>query len=80
MNHSSKPVQIYLSRRNLLTLISKLDRVKQGEASLCTLMKNDNQHPTMPQNHPCVFVTAVEDDDYYVDRDPGDVHPADEPK
>lgn len=70
--------QVYLSRRNLETLLSKLDRVKAGDTSTCTIIKKDNQHPVYPQSEPMIIVTAVEDEDYYVDRKPGDIHPKDE--
>jgi hypothetical protein len=72
--------KVYLSRRNLLTLLSKLDRVKAGERSACTLNKHDNQHPKFSQTMPGVSVIAVEDEDYYIDRSPGRVHKKDEPK
>jgi hypothetical protein len=70
---------VYLSRRNLLTLISKLDRNKNGETSACTLIKCDNVHPTYPQTHPKITVVAVDDADYYIDREPGLVYPLDDP-
>lgn len=62
--------QVYLSRRNLMTLLAKLDSMKQGYFSLCTILKTDIAH----QKYPCsmaVAVTAVEDEDYYIDRVPG---------
>ena len=71
--------QVFLSRRNLLTLLSKLDRKAKGEGTACTLIKSDVLHP----KYPCstkIVVTAVEDNDYYTDRAPGPVHPSDEPK
>jgi len=70
---------VYLSRRNLLTLLSKLDRAKAGEATQKTLVKRDTTH----SKYPCtdiIEVTAVEDEEYYNDRLPGVVHPADTPK
>lgn len=70
--------QIFLSRRNLLTLLSKLDRKAQGEATACTLVKSDNVHPTHAQSMPRIAVTAVEDAEYY-GRPPGRVLAADEP-
>lgn len=71
---------VYLSRRNLLSLLSKLDRAKAGHATKCTLTKEDTSHP----KYPCTFVTdviAVEDDEYYGsgDREAGAVHPLDDP-
>lgn len=68
--------QIFLTRRNLITLLSKLDRRANGEQTVCTLMKNDTGH----SQYPCstrALITAVEDKDYYTDRDPGRVHPKD---
>ena len=73
--------QIYLSRRNLLTLLSKLDRVKSGDSSLCTIIKSDWIHSVYPQSiKDHIMITAVEDGEYYADREPGRVYPADEPK
>ena len=64
-------VKLYLSRRNLLTLLEKLDQVKAGAYSACTLIKRDNLHKKYPASDPEIEVTAVEDEDYYTDRDPG---------
>lgn len=64
---------VFLSRRNLLTLLSKLDRKAKGEQTHCTLIKYDTSNPKYPQNVLGVVVTAVEDADYYDDRDPGDI-------
>ena len=72
--------QIYLSRRNLLSLLSKLDRAAEGDVTACTLIKHDNEHPTYPQTMKSIRVTAVEDSDYYNDRAPGEIHPLDTPK
>lgn len=69
---------IYLSRRNLLTLLAKLDRNRAGGNSAVTLIKRDVKHPTFPQTLPAIAVTAIEDDTYY-DRPPGDVLEQDEP-
>jgi hypothetical protein len=68
--------QLYLTRRNLLTLLSKLDRKKAGEQTRVTLIKFDIEHPKYPCSD-ITLVTAVEDADYYADREPGVVHPAD---
>jgi hypothetical protein len=70
---------VYLTRRNLLTLLSKLDRAAKGEPTQCTLVKRDTLHP----NYPCtdiIEVKAIEDEVYYTDRFPGRVNPLDEPK
>jgi hypothetical protein len=61
---------VYLTRRNLLSLISKLDRKEECEFTRCTLVKRDIAHP----KYPCtdeIIVTAVEDADYYTDREAG---------
>jgi len=71
--------KVYLTRRNLLTLLSKLDRVKSGGVSACTLVKQDTVHPKFPCSD-TIYVTAVEDSDYYIDRQPGKVLSIDEPK
>lgn len=69
---------VYLSRRNLLTLLSKLDRQVAGEATACTLIKRDNVHPKYPQTMAEIEVIALEDPEYYTDRGAGPVHPSDE--
>ncbi len=69
---------VYLSRRNLLTLLSKLDRVAvHGDTSACTIIKQDTVHPMYPFSDE-IAVIALEDAEYYTDREPGRVHPKDE--
>jgi len=70
---------VYLSRRNLKVLLSKLDRVRNGEASACTIIKQDTTHPVYPCSD-MIQVIAVEDADYYTDRQAGPMYPEDEPK
>lgn len=70
--------KVYLTRRNLLTLLSKLDRVKEGGESKCTIIKQDTVHSKYPASN-VIEVTAVEDDDYYGDREAGPVLPLDDP-
>lgn len=72
--------KIFLSRRNLMSLLSKLDRKARGEESACTLIKNDSSNARYKQTMKSIQVTAVEDAEYYYDRPPGEVHPSDEPK
>jgi len=72
-------VTVYLSRRNLLTLLSKLDRKKAGEQTACAVIKSDTTHPVYPCSHPWIYIQAVEDEDYYTDRPPGEVHESDDP-
>lgn len=67
--------KVYLSRRNLLTLLSKLDRKAKGETTFCEVWKLDDQHPTMSSTP--TRIIAVENEDYYIDREPGDVVVAD---
>jgi hypothetical protein len=71
--------KIYLSRRNLLTLLSKLDRKKNEESTACTLIKNKNDIDPFVQTIDQIAVTAVEDSEYYIAREAGQVHPADDP-
>ena len=67
-------VQVFLTRRNLLALLEKLDHVADGGESARTLIKYDAEHPVFPMTGASsVTVTAVEDSDYYQDRIPGDV-------
>lgn len=70
---------LYLSRRNLVTLINKLDRTKVGDISNCTIIKRDNLHPKMPSSMESCAVIAVEDEDYYTEREAGPVHYKDIP-
>lgn len=71
--------RVYLSRRNLLTLLSKLDRQVAGQQTECSLVKCDNAHPVYPQTMKSIEVVAVEDEEYYKERDEGLVHDADTP-
>lgn len=68
--------QIYLSRRNLLTLLSKLDRKKQGELTLCTIIKERVVTDPFVNSIDSVLITAVEDCEFY-NCEPGQVHPKD---
>ena len=64
--------QVVLTRRNLTTLLDKLDHVKNGGESMCTIIKSDTVHPRYPlKGVDNLYVVAVEDDEYYTDRDPG---------
>lgn len=71
--------RVYLSRRNLLALLSKLDRNRASPgSSSVTLVKCDTEHPVYPCSD-VTIVTALEDEAYYTDRPPGDVHADDIP-
>lgn len=59
--------RIYLSRRNLLTLLSKLDRKKFDDQIVCSIGKHDTLHAEYPCSAKAI-ITAVEDADYYADR------------
>lgn len=71
--------RVCLSRRNLLTLLSKLDRRVAGQPTECTIIKNDNTHLGYRQTMKSIEVVAVEDEDYYRERPPGPVHDSDAP-
>lgn len=71
--------RVYLSRRNLLSLLNKLDRKAAGGETACTLVKNDDTHPKYPQTMKHIEVVAIEDDEYYAHRLPGAVHALDNP-
>jgi hypothetical protein len=65
-------VRVFLTRKNLEVLLSKLDANKAVPGtSACTLIKNDNRHPKYPQTHPVIVVKALEDEEYYTDRAQG---------
>ena len=72
--------RIYLSKRNLLTLLSKLERFEQGDETACAIVKYAN--PTDPYCNTMddVMVIAVPDEKFYTNRVPGAMHPADEAK
>lgn len=80
INKARHEVRLYLTRKNLLTLLSKLDRKKEGGLSFCTIIKHDTVHPKYPQSHPNIMITALEDEDYYDDREAGPVYPPDDPE
>lgn len=70
---------LYLTRRNLQTLLNKLDRNKREPGSSeCTLIKMDRVHPKYPCSD-AFEITALEDEEYYADREPGRVHEKDVP-
>jgi hypothetical protein len=56
---------LYLSRRNLLTLLAKLDAKDGG-----SLLKRDTVHPKYPCSDE-TLICPVEDEDYYYEREPG---------
>jgi hypothetical protein len=70
--------RIYLSKRNLLTLLSKLERLEQGNETACAIVKYAN--PTDPYCNTIkeITVIAVPDEKFYTNRAPGAMHPMDE--
>lgn len=77
---TDKTPKVYLTRRNLLALLSKLDRDKAGDSSECTIIKNQQPSPFYQQTMKEIAVIAVDDDEYYgsQDRPAGEMHPTDE--
>ena len=77
---------IYLSKRNLLTLLNKLARYEAGENTQCSLIKYPNHLDPYSMSidgvneHDGVTVTAIPDHKYYVGRSPGEVLPEDDPE
>jgi hypothetical protein len=69
--------QVVLSRRNLEALLSKLDRVKNGEDSACTIIKMHNPADGIFATTENIAVVAVEDEILYANRPAGIVHPSD---
>lgn len=59
---------VYLTRRNLLALLDKLDNPN----SYKTLIKYDTEHPKYACSD-IIRVVALENEDYYTDREPGPV-------
>lgn len=77
---AEKIPKIYLSRRNLLTLLSKLDREAKGELTACAIVKIRSASAEFRQTMERVMVIAVDDEVYYPaqNRPAGEMHPADE--
>lgn len=73
---------VYLSRRNLVALLSKLDRKAAGEDTRCTINKNKQPSPEYQQTMQTINIVAVEDEEYYSsqNRAAGIMHPSDESK
>lgn len=71
---------IYLSRRNLLALLKKLDAKMGGEDTACTIIKHQSGGDAFKQTVPAIAVVAVEDAEYYeaLNRPAGEMHPREE--
>ena len=70
---------IDLSERNLRVLLSKLERFKAGDQTGCTIIKYANPTDPFCCSMDSIRVTAVPDESYYAVRNPGVMHPKDEP-
>lgn len=72
---------IFLTRRNLQTLLNKLDRKASGEETACTIIKLQGMVEDFKQTMEACNVVAVEDEAYYSSqqRTPGIVHQKDTP-
>lgn len=58
--------QIFLSRRDLILLIEKLNTKRPSAPIIAaSIIKHDGQGPEINQTMPIVCVTAVEDEIYY---------------
>ena len=70
---------IYLSRRNLLTLLSKLDRAGAGEETARTIIKHQQIGKRYSQTMDECHVVAIEDEEYYggQERSAGTMHEKD---
>jgi hypothetical protein len=73
-----KQHQIYLSRRNLLALLSKLDRLENGDETACAIIKSANPADPYCNTIDQVTVVAIPDEKFYANRQPGVMHPLDE--
>ena len=71
---------IYLSRRNLEALLSKLNRSFNGEETQCTIIKVQQPSSAYRQTMREILVVAVDDKEYYAlqARPAGEMCPLDE--
>lgn len=77
---NDKMHKIYLSRRNLVALLAKLDADAAGVETACTIIKHRNPSPAYQQTMDTIAVIAVQDEDYYAaqNRPAGEMHPREE--
>ena len=77
-----KTPKIYLSRRNLLALLSKLDAEAAGEETSCMIIKKQPASPEYRQTMATIAVIAVDDEAFYgsQQRAAGEMHPREEEK
>ncbi len=72
--------RVYLSKRNLLTLLSKLERFEQGQETQCAIKKYSNPLDPYCNSMDEVTIIAIPDEKFYTTRTFGEVHPDDDPK
>jgi len=72
--------RIYLSKRNLLTLLSKLERFEQGDETKCAIIKYANPLDPYCNTSDEIMVIAIPDEKFYTARSAGAMHPLDEGK
>ena len=71
--------KLYLSKRNLLVLLSKLERLEAGDSTQCAIIKYANHlDPYNMSGMDECMVIAIPDDKYYTNRSAGAMHPQDE--
>lgn len=71
--------RIYLSKRNLLTLLAKLERFEKGEETACTIIKRANHMDPHTCTMDDIAIVAIPDEFYYTNRGAGMMHPKDDP-
>lgn len=76
---------LYLSKRNLQTLLNKLERFEAGQETQCAIVKYPNNLDPYSLRidgvceHEGVMVIAIPDERYYVGRKAGPMLPQDDP-
>jgi hypothetical protein len=78
---NDKTPKLYLSRRNLMALLAKLNADEQGIETACTIIKYKNPNvAAYQQTMDRIAVIAVQDEEYYgaQDRPAGEMHPREE--
>jgi hypothetical protein len=60
--------KVYLSRRNLLALLSKLDRQLAGQETAATVIKYKQPSSSYQQTMETIAIIAVEDEEYYASQ------------
>lgn len=58
--------KLYLSKRDITTLLGKLDSVRDGQTSSCTIIKSEAAHPVFPQTLRRMSVMSAETEDRYL--------------